>query len=142
MPVGPRATALARTAVDLAAELARRTVLDYLGLIDTRCESPAEAFVWGLILEAELLLPVRQFRVAVGGRRHYVDFAWPGFALALEIDGLVKYVGDSGADAIVRERHRQGGLQSAGRHVVRWLVPDVYARPQVLVADIARRLSP
>jgi len=125
--LGRLAEAAPRASKVLRAVLARRP----LGAPPT--ESDAETLFVQLVRRGGLPEPVRQLPVLVRGRPARLDFAWPGPALAAEVDGA-RYHGD---DALGRDLRRQNALVLAGWHILRFTWLDV-ARYPYQVVDVLR----
>lgn len=99
-------------------------------LVDGRSESAGESLsrvvLWRLGMPPDEL----QFEVNVGGVCYRSDFAWLEQRVLGEFDGKVKYgellrAGETAADAVMREKRREGQLRAAGWWVVRWTYADV-----------------
>ncbi|MDQ4503339.1 hypothetical protein [Sinomonas sp. ASV322] len=91
-----------------------------------------------LLLES-LPIPraVQQFEVLVEGSVYRLDFAWPDLRVALEFDGLSKYVGDEPTDQVLlRERARENALVGHGWVIVRITWADL-TRPERVHALIS-----
>lgn len=103
----------ARTAVELADGLA---------------ESPGES--WARVLFVSLGLPkvepqveIRDARGKFVGR---VDFLFRTYRTVVEFDGLVKYGGADGRQALIDEKRREDALRSLGYQVVRLTWRDLH----------------
>lgn len=103
----------ARTAVELADGLA---------------ESPGES--WARVLFVSLGLPqvepqveIRDARGTFVGR---VDFLFRKYRTVVEFDGLVKYGGADGRQALIDEKRREDALRTLGYQVVRLTWRDLY----------------
>lgn len=88
--------------------------------------------------------PVLQQQFRWSNRISYrVDFWWPAFGVIGEFDGLVKYgaaddgSGNTGRDALVREKTREDRLRTLSAGFARWTAADV--REPARLADILRR---
>lgn len=103
----------ARAAVDLADGLA---------------ESPGES--WTRVLFASLGLPKVEPQVVIRDTRGRfvgrVDFLFRAERTIVEFDGLVKYAGADGRQALVDEKRREDALRSLGFQVVRLTWRDLY----------------
>lgn len=90
-------------------------------IADGLSESPGES--WTRVLFVSLGLPTPELQVEIrddGGRLvGRVDFLFREQRLIVEFDGLVKYAGADGRDALAREKRREDGLRALGYHVVR-----------------------
>ncbi|MBO0692747.1 MAG: hypothetical protein J2P58_07610 [Acidimicrobiaceae bacterium] len=84
-------------------------------------ESDAETLFVQLVRRGRLPEPARQFPAIVSGRPVRLDFAWPGPALAAEVDGA-RFHGD---DALGRDLRRQNALILGGWHILRFTWVDV-----------------
>ncbi|MEN2743441.1 type IV toxin-antitoxin system AbiEi family antitoxin domain-containing protein [Sinomonas halotolerans] len=107
-------------------------------------ESPAETRARLLLLALTLSagLPVQQFWVTVAGRRFRLDNAWPDLMVALEVDGLVKYVGPAQTAEVIRaEREREKALANAGWTIVRitWSDLDQPRKVEAMLAHAFER---
>jgi very-short-patch-repair endonuclease len=109
-------------------------------LLDGSGESPGESlarllFV-GLGLDFRSQVDIRDAAGFVGR----VDFLVGGRAV-VEFDGLVKYAGADGRDALVREKRREDRLRAAGYEVVRltWADLDAPERMARLVREAQGR---
>jgi hypothetical protein len=92
-----------------------------VNLVDGRAESPLES-VSRLRLHALDVPPpdLQPELIRFGGLwLGRVDFYWPEFGVAGEVDGRLKYV-ESDGDALWKEKLRQEQLEEAGVIVVRW----------------------
>ncbi|PRY51956.1 T/G mismatch-specific endonuclease [Geodermatophilus tzadiensis] len=113
---------------------ARRAV----ALADGLAQSPPETRLRLLLHRSGLPRPVAQYEVRSGGRFvARVDFAWPEHRLALEYDGAWH----GAPDELPRDRRRINGLLAAGWRV-HFVTKSDLRRPDVLLADLARILSP
>jgi hypothetical protein len=65
----------------------------------------------------------------------YPDFFWEGERLIGEADGREKY---EDSEASVREKEREQYLRDLDFKVVRWLGKEIYLRPAVVMARVAR----
>ncbi len=98
-----------------------------LGRADARAESPAESIsrYWMLMAglpEPELQYEVRDANGVLLGR---ADFAWPELGIIGEFDGRIKYdelvgTGETAADVVMREKHRELQFRAHGWWVIRW----------------------
>ncbi|MDQ5841676.1 MAG: endonuclease domain-containing protein [Chloroflexota bacterium] len=103
----------ARAAVDLADGLA---------------ESPGES--WARVLFLSLGLPTVEPQVEIRDARGKfvgrVDFLFRAQRTIVEFDGLVKYAGADGRQALVEEKRREDALRSLGYQVVRLTWRDLH----------------
>lgn len=112
----------------LAAAPRRRGVAKARALVafgNRASESPGESRSRYLIWRLGLPAPVLQYEVFAGGRWFRSDFAWPESRLLGEFDGRIKYTelvqpGQTAADVITAEKHREMLLRREGWWVVRW----------------------
>ena len=106
-------------------------------LADGLAESPQETRLRLLLHRSGLPPPVAQYEVRCDGRFvARVDFAWPGQRLALEYDGAWHGT----PDQLPRDRRRLDGLTAADWRV-HFVTKDDLRRPDVLLADLVRRLA-
>jgi very-short-patch-repair endonuclease len=98
--------------------LAARRAQLALDLADAACESPGESLTRlilnGLRLPYESQVPLYDERGLIGR----VDFLVAG-RVVVEFDGLVKYAGAEGREALAAEKRREDRLRRAGYAVVR-----------------------
>ena len=110
--LGP-GSADARAAVDLA---------------DGLSESPGES--WARVLFVSLGLPKVEPQVVIRDRRGRfvgrVDFLFRAQRTIVEFDGLVKYGGADGRQALIDEKRREDQLRSLGYQVVRLTWRDLH----------------
>lgn len=97
-------------------------------LADGLAESPGES--WARVLFFSLGLPavepqaeIRDARGLLVGR---VDFLFRAYRTIVEFDGLVKYCGADGRQALVDEKRREDALRSLGYQVVRLTWRDLH----------------
>ena len=97
-------------------------------LADGRSESPGES--WARVLFVSLGLPtvapqveIRDERGKLVGR---VDFLFRAQRTVVEFDGLVKYAGADGRQALIDEKRREDALRSLGYQVVRLTWRDLH----------------
>lgn len=74
-----------------------------------------------------------QFEVVISGRRYRIDFAFPQWRLAIEVDGYRKR---SSPEAMQRDLERQNDLVHAGWTVLRFTWHDVVRRPEYVARSI------
>lgn len=108
-------------------------------LLDSRDEpwSEAERLFHRLLRGAGLTgwranYPVRCFE-----RRYFIDVAFPGAKLAIEIDGRIH----SGPDLFESDRERQADLVAAGWRVIRFTWAQLQHRPEWVMDRIRRALA-
>ena len=115
-----RGTAVAKTVVDFATELA---------------ESPLESCA--RLVFHERCLPPPELQAHIFGRSGTliarVDFMWPEYRVIAEADGLLKY--DSGQTAI-KELARDRLLREAGYEVVHFTWKELFTEPERVIARI------
>jgi hypothetical protein len=119
----------ARTAVELAD-----------GLAESPGESRARVLFVSLGLpKVELQVTIRDTRGTFVGR---VDFLFPKQRTVVEFDGLVKYAGADGRQALIDEKRREDALRSLGYQVVRLTWRDLYdpARVKRLTKEAFSRI--
>ena len=109
-----------------------------MALVDPRSESVGESRLRvGLTLlgvQVEPQVVIRDERDRFVAR---VDFLVKGTNIVIEFDGLVKYRGDDGAEALIAEKRREDELRRLGYQVVRVLWSDL-DRLGELVARLRR----
>jgi len=99
-------------------------------------QSEFERRLLALFRRAALPLPVPQFEVPLpGGRRAFLDFAWPDLRLGLEADS---YRHHSGRLAWARDHTRNSVLVSLGWRILPVTWDDMVERPDELVALVRR----
>lgn len=115
----------------------------YVGsIMSPLSESPGETLVRFALLASGLPVPVQQYEVFVNGRIYRLDFAIPHLKIALEFDGMVKYMDYGPADqALLAERQREKDLQNAGWYVVRVAWKDVFLHPHNLLRLVGRAVQ-
>ena len=119
----------------------RRSVAGLTRVLAERLPGAPSANRWerripAILRRADLPPPVAQFPVDVGGRRRYLDFAYPDERVALEFDGFAEH-------GLIRstfddDRVRDNALRLAG-----WLVLHFTSRstPEDIVDTTARALA-
>jgi hypothetical protein len=135
----PRLADAARAELAAVAEHRPRTALTRA--IDTANparESAAESLSAGHFLLAGLPTPLFQPPVRTPFGVFFPDCYWPEANLIGECDGAVKY---TDAEAYVKEKSREQIFRDLGCGVVRWLAREIMARPEVVVARVARALG-
>lgn len=108
-----------------------------LTLVDPQAGSVAESEARLLFHRAGLPPPTSQYAVDLGDRMAYLDFAWPGQRVLVEIDGREWHVA---AGPFQRDRTRQNALVQAGWLVLRFTVDDIRLRPEYVVSEVRRAL--
>lgn len=100
--------------------------------------SALEARVARILQRSALPPHRRQHEVRLSGGRRYLDFAWPGRKVALEVDG---YRWHSSKEAWESDRARARELQKAGWTIVGATHADVQAGGASFVDDLAALLA-
>jgi hypothetical protein len=99
-----------------------------LELADGLAESPGES--WTRVIFASLGLPTVEPQVEIRDERGVfvgrVDFLFRAQRTIVEFDGLVKYAGAEGRQALADEKRREDRLRSLGYQVVRLTWRDLY----------------
>jgi very-short-patch-repair endonuclease len=99
-----------------------------LDLADGLAESPGES--WTRVLLASLGLPKVEPQVVIRDPRGRfvgrVDFLFRAERTIVEFDGLVKYAGADGRQALIDEKRREDALRSLGYQVVRLTWRDLH----------------
>ncbi len=105
-------------------------------------ESPAESFARGHFLSAGIPIRGLQWRVIDSdGTARRLDFLFDDY-LAGECDGLLKYEGADGAQALRKEKRRDLALAGVGIDTVRWAAGQFFTDPRSVISAIrARRRS-
>ncbi len=97
-------------------------------LADGLAESPGES--WARVLFLSLGLPTVEPQVEIRDARGKfvgrVDFLFRAQRTIVEFDGLVKYAGADGRQALVEEKRREDALRSLGYQVVRLTWRDLH----------------
>ena len=97
-------------------------------LADGLAESPGES--WTRVLFASLGLPKVESQVVIRDTRGRfvgrVDFLFRAERTIVEFDGLAKYAGADGREALVGEKRREDALRSLGYQVVRLTWRDLH----------------
>lgn len=97
-------------------------------MADGLSESPGES--WSRLVFTGLGLPAPELQAEIrdaGGRLvGRVDFLFRNQRLIVEFDGLVKYEGVEGRDALAREKRREEALRALGYQVVRLTWRDLH----------------
>lgn len=108
-------------------------------LSDLRAESPGES--WARVLFVSLGLPTVEPQVVIrdehGRFVGRVDFLFKVQRTIVEFDGLVKYGGADGRQALIDEKLREDALRSLGYQVVRLTWRDLH--DPALVARVIRQ---
>jgi hypothetical protein len=97
-------------------------------LADGLAESPGES--WARVLFVSLGLPPVDLQVEIQDQRGRfvgrVDFLFRAQRTIVEFDGLIKYGGADGRQALVEEKRREDALRSLGYQVVRLTWRDLH----------------
>jgi hypothetical protein len=113
-------------------------VRELLPLADGRAESPMESEARLAMIDGGLPIPELQYEIVDANRQlRRVDFAWPNERVAAEYEGLDWH---SGADAMRKDRVRQGALMDVGWVVIPIVFDDVRYRSWDFVARIDAQL--
>jgi very-short-patch-repair endonuclease len=80
---------------------------------DHRLESPGESILGHRLRQLGWEV-VPQFEVETDQGPRFADFRIPGTRVLIEFDGLVKYRGEDGADAVVAEKVREDAMRRRG----------------------------
>lgn len=104
---------------------------------DHRAESPMESRMRWRFIDGGLPAPDLQVPVAVEGRRRYLDTGWRARRVAAEFDGLVAH---GTHEQLRADRRRANQLIEAGWTSFHFTDVDVYRRPALMVATVARAL--
>jgi len=117
-----------------------------IGLADGLAESPGES--WTRVVFTSLGLPSVELQVKILDERAVfvgrVDFLFRAQRTIVEFDGLVKYGGVDGRQALVDEKRREDRLRSLGYQVVRLTWRDLFDPTLVkhlVTAAFARNLA-
>jgi hypothetical protein len=106
----------------------RRDARIAVELAEARTESPGES--WTRVLFVSLGLPTAEPQVEIRDERGRlvgrVDFLFQPQRTIVEFDGLVKYGGAEGRQALVEEKRREDALRSLGYQVVRLTWRDLH----------------
>lgn len=104
-----------------------------VGLADALSESPGES--WARVLFMSLGLPRPELQVEIRDERGRlvgrVDFLFRAQRTIVEFDGLVKYAGADGRQALVDEKRREDSLRALGYQMVRLTWRDLYDPPRL-----------
>lgn len=102
-------------------------------LADGLSESPGES--WARVLFASLGLPKPELQVEIKDERGRlvgrVDFLFRAQRTIVEFDGLVKYAGSDGREALIAEKRREDALRGLGFQMVRPTWRDLYDPEQL-----------
>lgn len=102
-------------------------------LADGLSESPGES--WARVLFLSFGLPRPELQVVIRDERGRfvgrVDFLFRAQRTIVEFDGLVKYGGADGRQALIREKRREDSLRALGFQMVRPTWRDLYDPPRL-----------
>jgi very-short-patch-repair endonuclease len=101
-----------------------------------RSTNALEAFVRRLLREAGFPDPVRQHRVRFGSRSRYVDLAYPGMKVGIEVDG---YVHHSQRTDWVADQIRSNELVANGWRLLR-VTAEVRTHPEAFLSQVSTLL--
>jgi very-short-patch-repair endonuclease len=109
-------------------------------LLDSRDEpwSAAERLAHRLLRAAGIRGWKANYRVVVCGGRYFIDIAFPGIRLAVEIDGRLH---EDDPSVFENDRYRQNQLVGAGWRVLRFTYPMLVSRPDYVVATIRAEIA-
>lgn len=131
-----QATAQRRGAGRPGAATVREALAAYSG--GRAAGSPLETRVDRVLRKSALPPYRRQHEVCVGGRRRYLDFAWPEHRVALEVDG---YRWHSSRGAWESDRARARELRLAGWTIVGATHDDVVSGGDTFVTELRALLA-
>ena len=97
---------------------------------DHRIESPGESIL-GYRLRQLGWEIVPQFEVETDQGPRFADFRIPGTRVLIEFDGLVKYRGEDGADAVVAEKVREDAMRRRGFLFARFIWSELDDLPLI-----------
>ena len=112
-------------------------VVEVLGLVDARSESPMESRTRMALHLAGLPPPELQHPVVARGRRYYLDLAYPGVLLAIEYDGAEH----RGQRRARRDLEREAALVALGWKILRFDADVVLFAPERVAAAVAAELA-
>jgi very-short-patch-repair endonuclease len=105
---------------------------------DHRAESPMESRMRWRFLDGGLPAPDLQIAIPVDGMRRYLDTGWRAQRVAAEYDGLVAH---GTREQLREDRRRANQLTGTGWTLLHFTDADVYRRPELMVATVARALG-
>ncbi len=97
-------------------------------------DSELETWVWLVLREAGLPLPVRRHPVRIGGRRYVLDLAYVQERISIEADGFGPHGTRSAFDA---DRARDRAIQLDGWRTLHFTTTST---PEEVVTDVSRAL--
>ena len=102
-------------------------------------ESVLETRFRQVLRSADLPMPTPQFDISLGnGSTARVDFAYPTFNLAIELDGAAYH---TGRQAEGRDQARDNRLGAVGWRVLRYSWNDVCNRSQAVITEVTTALQ-
>jgi hypothetical protein len=104
-----------------------------LALADPQSGSILESEARLLFHEAGLPRPETQHPFTSGEANFFLDFAWPGWMLLVEIDGREWHIGP---EPFQQDRTKQNALVRAGWMVLRFTAEDIRLHPDSVIAQI------
>ncbi|HEY9294700.1 MAG TPA: DUF559 domain-containing protein [Microlunatus sp.] len=109
-------------------------------LIESRAEpwSAAERKGHGLLFDAGIDGWIANYEVSIAGKTYFLDIAFPGVKLVIEIDGRLH---EDDPDQFQSDRERQNAVQLAGWFVLRFTWHDLVERPTVVIAQVRAALA-
>lgn len=107
-------------------------------LADARAESPMESRMRWRFVAGGLPAPDLQVEVRVDRGSRYLDTGWRARRVAAEFDGLVAH---GSREQLRQDRHRANQLTGTGWTSFHFTDQDVYRRPELMVATVARALG-
>ena len=105
---------------------------------DHRAESPMESRMRWRFIDGGLPAPEVQISVPVDGGRRHLDTGWRPQRVGAEYDGLVAH---GTREQLRADRRRANQLTATGWTVLHFTDADVYRRPELMVATVARALG-
>lgn len=117
----------------------RASLLELVDLLESGCHSELE--IWGFrhVFRHRMLPPAqRQLPVSLGGRRVYLDVAYPDEMVDVELDGSrYHFPGDKRE----HDMRRDAGLAAAGWLVVRFSHRRLHEQPDVVRREVQTTLE-
>lgn len=108
-----------------------------LRLADPRAESPMESRIRVALHDGGLPAPCVQHPVVAGGRRFWLDLAYPAARLGVEYDGREHLT----PERALRDLEREALLTALGWKILRFRADVVLHRPRVLAARVRHELA-
>ncbi len=81
--------------------------------------------------------PVPQFRLSIGGKTFFVDFAWPDYRVIMECDSMLAH---SSPEQLQADLARQNLILGSGWTVLRFTYWDIHDRPAEVMRTLAQFL--